>query len=390
MEEANMAGSASASSGQAGGGQGGGGRGERGGGQGGSFDAFCGAQAMADNDVRHVLPLVVSLETVVSIGDLAQSMQGQAVARVLQLHRAWLVGKGEETLSSSSVEVIAAAGIVSDADLACLWMSPCGIAGDVPASALAEIVQAWRIANQCFEVQAGRSSLPGPVQLQPLVASAAKPKKRCLPPAFLLRKTCRSKVPRLVAVVVPEHERTKRDQQIQAMYDIVVATGSANLRFSPTELGTAEVMPLFVRLLDKVSDARLFDSSTGTVKAFLAWMLLFATACLRFAHLQRSGLRCEGHILAAFCKMGKRKEAGVFQQPFTWSAPACPWPDVCIAPTLLLEHGELCVAKPDTPFIVPDLQLQKSGRLEPGTPKLAKKMSRAKFCDLAKSVLMAI
>ena len=89
-----MAGSASASSGQAGGGQGGGGRGERGGGQGGSFDAFCGAQAMADNDVRHVLPLVVSLETVVSIGDLAQSMQGQAVARVLQLHRAWLVGKG--------------------------------------------------------------------------------------------------------------------------------------------------------------------------------------------------------------------------------------------------------------------------------------------------------
>ena len=136
-------------------------------------------------------------------------------------------------------------------------MSPCGIAGDVPASALAEIVQAWRIANQCFEVQAGRSSLPGPVQLQPLVASAAKPKKRCLPPAFLLRKTCRSKVPRLVAVVVPEHERTKRDQQIQAMYDIVVATGSANLRFSPTELGTAEVMPLFVRLLDKVSDARL-------------------------------------------------------------------------------------------------------------------------------------
>ena len=134
-----------------------------------------------------------------------------------------------------------------------------------------------------------------------------------------------------------------------------------------------------------------FDSSTGTVKAFLAWMLLFATACLRFAHLQRStGLRCEGHILAAFCKMGKRKEAGVFQQPFTWSAPACPWPDVCIAPALLLEHGELCVAKPDTPFIVPDLQLPKSGRLEPGTPKLAKKMSRAKFCDLAKSVLMAI
>ena len=90
-----------------------------------------------------------------------------------------------------------------------------------------------------------------------------------------------------------------------------------------------------------------FDSSTGTVKAFLAWMLLFATACLRFAHLQRStGLRCEGHILAAFCKMffnsllhgAHRRVLGrmfVLHPHCCWSTGSCVWPSQ-ILPLLFL------------------------------------------------------
>ncbi|OLP93957.1 hypothetical protein AK812_SmicGene24045 [Symbiodinium microadriaticum] len=198
-----------------------------------------------------------------------------------------------------------------------------------------------------------------------------------------------------------------------------------NLLFSCGKAGDAvlaagiqsEILPLFVRLLDKDPLVAMYkypptghaakqrtpialavflclcqrlESSTGTVKAFIAWALLLGTACLRFAHLQRSvQLRCENSLLSALCKKGKRRQQGV-QQPFVWCVPACSAPHVCIAPTLLLEYGELVVAKPDVDFIIPDLQLPKSGRLEPGTPKLARKMSRAKFCDLARSLLSAI
>ncbi|CAE7158869.1 DNMT3A [Symbiodinium necroappetens] len=358
------------------------------------------------------------------------------------------------TLGDRALQILVATGISSDADLACFWTSPQEIEGVVPGDVLQEILQAWRLANQRFELHAVRDALPGPTPAKIVVAAAARPKKRCLPPAALQGKACRLKGPQPVAATIPDHLQSKREQEIQAMFEVVVATGSANLRFSPTEMGlTQDIKPLFVRLLDKISDARevsqggptaavnvfnglkwwrdflgvpmpttdplvamyknpplghaprqrtplalgvfftlcaRFETSTGSVRAFLAWMLLLCTACLRFAHLQRSsGLKCEGSLLSAICRMGKRKEQGV-QQPFAWCVPACVQPGACIAPTLLLEYGELCVAVADAPFIVPDMQLPKSGRLEAGTPKIASKMSRAKFCDLSRSVLQAI
>lgn len=53
-------------------------------------------------------------------------------------------------------------------------------------------------------------------------------------------------------------------KQIDVMLDIVVASGSANTRFSPTELQIRdEVLPLFRKLLDKVSDSRLSSPLTS-------------------------------------------------------------------------------------------------------------------------------
>ena len=90
------------------------------------------------------------------------------------------------------------------------------------------------------------------------------------------------------------------------------------------------------------------------------------TACLRFAHLQRSvNLRCENSLLSALCILrGSSKEYSNLR--------VCQLvrhhTHVSIAPTLLLEHGELCVSKPDASFVIPDLQLPRSGRLEPSAP----------------------
>ena len=398
----------------------------------------------------------------------------------------------QSVLSREAGDAVLAAGIQTDADLACFWTSEEEILQAYPEDFAGLIVRAWVLANQCFQRDSDRQPLQFPPKPAISVPLAARPKKRCLPPALLQSKVCRLRGPQPVASAQPVHVESQRSQQVQLILDVVVASGSSNLKFAPTELRSrSEILPLFVRLLDKVSDARFaallstlkrwiryaechlpvdtpywmpsamslaaflqqvaqggptasvnvfhglkwwvdhmgiplpvqdplvamykypptghaakqrtpialavflclcqrLESSTGTVKAFIAWALLLGTACLRFAHLQRSvQLRCENSLLSALCKKGKRRQQGV-QQPFVWCVPACSAPHVCIAPTLLLEYGELVVAKPDVDFIIPDLQLPKSGRLEPGTPKLARKMSRAKFCDLARSLLSAI
>ncbi|CAE7513603.1 unnamed protein product [Symbiodinium sp. CCMP2592] len=403
-----------------------------------------------------------------------------------------LSGAVRASLSDEALAIIATAGIETDADMACFWTSEEEILGLYQGEIAGPLVRAWRLANQCFARENALQPLNVPLKKSDPVPVAARPKKRCMPPAVLQSKACRVKGPQPVMVAQPQHIESKRSQHVQLMLDVVLASGSANLKFSPVELKVrAEVLPLFMRLLEKVSDSKLaalvstlkrwirfaechlpadvvywmpsamtlsaflqqvaqggptasvnvyhnmrwwvehmglplpvqdplvamfkqpptgyaakqrtpialgvffhlcgmLQSTTGTVKAFIAWALLLCTACLRFAHLQRSvNLRCENSLLSALCKKGKRKQQGV-QQPFVWCVPACPAPSVCIAPILLLEYGELCVAKSDVDFIIPDLQLPRSGRLEPGTPKLLRRMSRAKFCELMRSLLRAI
>ena len=100
------------------------------------------------------------------------------------------------------------------------------------------------------------------------VAVAAKPKKRCLPPALLQGKACRLMRPQAPALPEPGHVQSKLNLHIQT---VVVTTGSASTRFTPSELSTrAEVMPLFQRLLDKASDARL-ASLIGTLKRWIRY-----------------------------------------------------------------------------------------------------------------------
>ena len=61
---------------------------------------------------------------------------------------------------------------------------------------------------------------------------------------------------------------------------------------------------IFVQLCDRMRTC----SGTGTVKALVAWTLMYTAACLRFAHLQRStDPRCDGKLLVASCVKGKRE-----------------------------------------------------------------------------------
>ena len=396
-------------------------------------------------------------------------------------------------LSDEGVTTLQGLGVKTDADLACIWAAESEVIAVVDSSIAVEMVRAWKLANMSYVRALESTSLARPViaQSHTPCCPETRPKKRAMPPVLLQAKSCSLRLPGVVAVRKQPPEFSRRSQQIQSMFQVVLATGSSNLRFSPRELELhAEALLLFHRLLEKVSDARLtalmsamrrwirykdcwgpaecvcwkpssltlsaflhevakggptasvnvfqalkwwgstlgipfpitdplvamwasppeghasrqrtplalcifltlcsrFLAATGSVRAFMAWVLLFLTACLRFAHLQRScQLSCDGQILHALCRRGKRKEQGV-QQPFRWGSPACVAPGVDISAVLLLEYGELSVSLPDAEFIVPDLNLPSTGRLEPGTPKIARPMSRPKFCDLRRCLFPA-
>ncbi|CAE7353805.1 unnamed protein product [Symbiodinium sp. CCMP2592] len=69
----------------------------------------------------------------------------------------------------------------------------------------------------------------------------------------------------------PLHVQSQRAQQVQLMLDVVVASGSANTKFSSMELrDRTGVLPLFVRLLDKVSAARI-SALLDTLKRWIRY-----------------------------------------------------------------------------------------------------------------------
>ena len=140
-----------------------------------------------------------------------------------------------------------------------------------------------------------------------------------------------------------------------------------------------------------VSMCKFLKSARGTVKSFIAWTLLTLSACLRFAHIQRSGhLRLEGWLLVGFCAKGKRRMAGT-RPPFVWATPACVAPDADLASVLLLEYAELEKSLGSVPtFVVPDLRLAPGGALEASTQKVARKMPLPKFVTLLRSLLGAL
>ena len=106
--------------------------------------------------------------------------------------------------------------------------------------------------------------------------------------------------------------------------------------------------------------------------------------------MQRSvNLTSDGLVLSATCLRGKRRQQ-VAQLPFEWGAPAYVAPSVCIADGVLLEYGELKSAAAKPTFLILDVAVPPSGRLEPGSPKLAKPMPLARFSDLLKSLLQAV
>ena len=286
----------------------------------------------------------------------------------------WMLSAAVRTCcSSDALSYLASLGIAADQDLACYWVTSGELEVGVPELLRGEILRAWKLANLQFEVHLERDHELVTGCCEP---SCGRPKGEFMPLFTKLldklsdsrlcgilacfrrwlkyhARSCPSDMPywRPSAMVFAQFlQFVSRGGPTAAvnvyhafkwvrsvlgvpfpMDDPLVAMWASGQGGHAAKQRTPIEIAIFVQMCERLK------TSTGTVKAFLAWTLLFTTACLRFAHLQRSrDLKCDGRLLLAYCIKGKRRVQGV-QQPFHWSCPAVPARGVDLAAVILLE-----------------------------------------------------
>ena len=145
--------------------------------------------------------------------------------------------------------------------------------------------------------------------------------------------------------------------------------------------------PLSLHALETL--CRLASGAYTNLATFASFGLIPLFACLRFAHVQRSkDLSVDHDMVRAVCYKGKSRKRGV-RPAFEWAAPlhAGEWKDVlglAVRAILALREQE-----PSLSFCIPDLVFGSSGRLDASSTWSQRPMSRGKFVDILRSVLLA-
>ena len=130
----------------------------------------------------------------------------------------------------------------------------------------------------------------------------------------------------------------------------------ADFRFAREGHRVQAAVPLDIPMLPCL--VNLAQGGNGARGVFAGFALLFAAACVRFRHVQRSTfLHADGEFLFAECKKGKSRRQGL-RTGYQWAAPRCwgPGKDV-LAGVVRVLHGVRKVAKyQELPFLLPDLK----------------------------------
>ncbi|CAE8654875.1 unnamed protein product, partial [Polarella glacialis] len=157
--------------------------------------------------------------------------------------------------------------------------------------------------------------------------------------------------------------------------------------FKTKDAGHSEepVPPIDVMTFDRMLSLSL--ALQGSISIFAGFVILMLSACLRFAHLQRSTLlHIQDGCLVGTCSRGKRRVAGV-RPPFDWATPLMIQPGRNPFAQILLVHGELRQRMGREPaFAIPDTVIV-NGRLSASSAILPKPMSLPKFTEIFQSLL---
>jgi hypothetical protein len=158
--------------------------------------------------------------------------------------------------------------------------------------------------------------------------------------------------------------------------------------YKTKDAGHAELPAKPVNVIVFEKFLKLAMAGQGSISIFAALAILLLTACLRYAHLQRSTkLHVRGGFLVATCTRGKRRVAGV-RPPFEWASPMILQKGVSPFDQVLVLYAEMeqRLGAPPT-FIIPDMAII-DRKLTASSLIMAKPMPLAKFTNIFQSLLL--